>query len=82
MASIFNIHIGTIKITSMQTASTFTIGESYIANRNNSKSNAGPTLVGTGSVKMPIYSQITYDPDQQDTIESAGENRIATPWGD
>ncbi|EGK10181.1 hypothetical protein ACFQ49_16110 [Kroppenstedtia eburnea] len=64
-----SIHIGTIKIVAMSTASTVAIGNSGIANRNSSKSNAGPSPIVDGDSYMPMQKQITYDPDQIDASE-------------
>jgi hypothetical protein len=74
-----SIHIGTLKVTQMTTASTLAIGQSGIANRNNSKSNTGPQAIGDGMVSMPIGTQITNDPDHHDTVEIAGNNTVQAP---
>lgn len=73
------INIGGIKIISMTTAATVCIGQSAVANRNNSKSNSGPSIVGDGVVSMPMRTQVTYDPDQNDNVEIAGDNSVAVP---
>lgn len=74
-----NINIGSVKIISMATASTFAIGQSGIANRNNSKTNSGPSTIADGTVSMPIKKQITYDPDQLDAPEWGGHHVVTTP---
>lgn len=63
----------------MTTASTLAIGQSGVANRNNSKSNAGPSTIADGTVCMPIDKQITYDPDQMDTPEWGGHHVVTAP---
>lgn len=74
-----NINIGTVKIISMATASTFAIGNSGVANRNNSKTNSGPATITDGTVSMPIKKQVTYDPDQLDAPEWGGHHVVNTP---
>ncbi|WP_107728277.1 hypothetical protein [Desmospora activa] len=73
------ININNIKIVSMSTASTVAIGNSGIANRNTSKSNAGPSPVVGGDAYVPIQKQITYDPDNMDTPEWGGDHVINAP---
>lgn len=74
-----NINIGSIKIVSMSTASTFAIGQSGIANRNNSKTNSGPSTIADGTVYMPVGKQVTFDPDQLDAPEWGGHHVVMTP---
>jgi len=74
-----NIRIGSIKIVSMATASTFAIGQSGIANRNNSKANTGPSAIGEGIISMPMRTQWTNDPDRVDNVEFAGDNILTPP---
>lgn len=74
-----NINIGAIKVISMTTASTFAIGQSGIANRNNSKTNSGPSTIADGTVYMPIKKQVTYDLDQMDTPEWGGDHVVTVP---
>ncbi|BCJ86673.1 hypothetical protein [Effusibacillus dendaii] len=70
------INIGTIKVISMTTASTIAIGKSGVSNRNNSKSNTGPTTTTDGNVYMPVGTQVNYDPDHMDTPEWGGDNIV------
>ncbi|WP_018131645.1 hypothetical protein [Effusibacillus pohliae] len=73
------INIGMIKIISMTTASTIAIGKSGVANRNNSKTNSGPSTVADGNVYMPVGTQLNYDPDQLDTPEWGGHHVVNAP---
>lgn len=73
------INIGMIKIVSMSTASTLAIGKSGIANRNNSKTNAGPSPIVDGNVNMPVGTQFNYDPDHIDAPEWGGNHNVTIP---
>lgn len=73
------INIGMIKIISMSTASTLAIGKSGVANRNNSKTNSGPSTIADGHVYMPVGTQFNYDPDQLDTPEWGGNHNVTVP---
>lgn len=73
------INIGMIKIVSMATASTMAIGQNGVANRNNSKTNSGPSAIIDGNAYMATGTQITYDPDQMDTPEWGGNHVVNVP---